>query len=70
MPKKLYWDGYENPQDYFKNAPEELLQKHYIRITDSEAAMIFTKALMLYRQTIPLLEANGAIYEELGIEVQ
>jgi hypothetical protein len=67
--KKLFWNGYKNPQDYFANAPEDLLQKHYGSIKDFEAAMSFTNSLMKYRHSFPLLEANGAIYDQLGIEV-
>jgi len=69
MTKKPYWHGYKDAKDYFTNAPDDLLQKHYLRIKDFEAAMIFTKAMMQYRDHFPLLQANGAIYDQLGLKV-
>jgi len=68
MTKKPHWHGYKNAEDYFANAPDDVLQKHYSRITNFETAMLFTKALMQYRNYLPVLEANGVIYEQLGIE--
>ena len=68
MPKKSYLDGYKNEEDYFKNAPDELLQKHYIKIEDFETSMIFTRLMMQYRQPFPLLTANYKIYDQLGID--
>ena len=70
MTKKPFWNGYKYAQDYFTNAPDDLLQKHYSLIKDFETSMIFTKALMQYRDCFPLLEPNGAIYDQLGIEVK
>ena len=70
MTKKPFWHGYKDAQDYFTNAPDDLLQKHYSRISDFETSMIFTKALMQYRDCFPLLESNGAIYDQLGLEVK
>ena len=68
MAKKVQWAGYKNEQDYFANAPDDLLQKHYKRITDFELAMTFTMLLKQYRNPWPLLQANQAIYDQLGIE--
>lgn len=70
MAKKSMYSGYKNPQDYFKNAPEELLQKHFASIVDFEASMLFTKALMQYRNPIPLLTPNYQILESMGLEVR
>ena len=69
MAKKSIYDGYANPQDYFANAPEELLQKHYASIRDFELSMAFTMALQQYRNPFPLLKPNASIYESLGLEI-
>jgi len=58
MKKNKEWAGYQTAEDYFKNAPDDLLQKHYLRITDFEIALSFTTALMQFRNPIPLLRAN------------
>lgn len=68
MKKNKQWCGYKDAEDYFKNAPLDLLQKHYRRITDFETSLSFTKALMQFRHPTPLLEANQAIYDAMGIE--
>jgi hypothetical protein len=68
MPRKSYLDGYKNEEDYFANAPVELLQKHYIKIEDFETSMIFQRLLMQYRNPWPLLTANYKIYDQLGID--
>jgi hypothetical protein len=62
------WAGYGNAENYFQNAPYDLLQKHYLRITDFETSLWFTNMLMQYRQPTPLLRANQAIYDAMGIE--
>jgi hypothetical protein len=68
MPKKSYLDGYKDEEDYFTNAPVEILQKHYGRIEDFEISMIFHRLMMQYRNPFPLLTPNYKIYEQLGIE--
>ena len=69
MNKRKAWFGYKNAEDYFANAPVELLQKHYLSIKDFEASMLFTKALRQYRNPWPLLTPNYAILESMGLEV-
>ena len=68
MKKDKQWFGYQDAEDYFKNAPDDLLQKHYRSITDFEASISFTAALRQFRHPWPLLEANQAIYDAMGIE--
>ena len=68
MKKNKGWFGYQNAEDYFKNAPDDLLQKHYSRITDFETSLSFTTALIQFRHPIPLLRANQAIYDSMGIK--
>jgi hypothetical protein len=68
MKKNKEWAGYQNAEDYFKNAPVDLIQKHYLRITDFETSLSFTTALMQFRHPTPLLRANQAIYDSMGIE--
>ena len=68
MPKKSYLDGYKDEEDYFTNAPDELLQKHYIKIEDFETSFIFHRLMMKYRNPFPLLTPNYKIYEYLGID--
>ena len=67
MAKKSYLDGYKDEEDYFANAPYELLQKHCFRITDFETSLIFHRLLMQYRNPFPLLKSNPAIYEAMGM---
>ena len=66
--KKTEWFGYQDAEDYFKNAPDELLQKHYSRIEDFETSMVFDRALRQFRNPWPLLEPNYKILEHLKIE--
>jgi hypothetical protein len=68
MKNNKEWAGYGNAENYFKNAPYNLLQKHYLRITDFETSVWFTNMLMQFRHPIPLLEANQAIYDAMGIK--
>jgi hypothetical protein len=66
--QKDWVKGYKTAEDYFKNAPIELLQKHYFRIKDFELSLAFTSMLMKYRNPIPLLQGNPELYEKMGIE--
>ena len=68
MKKNKEWAGYQTAENYFKNAPDDLLQKHYSRITDFETALWFTTALRQFRNPWPLLKANQAIYDSMGIK--
>ena len=67
MKKNKEWFGYENAENYFKNAPDDLLQKHCFRITDFETSLVFHRLLMQYRNPFPLLKSNPAIYEAMGM---
>ena len=69
MAKKSIYEGYSSPQDYFENAPVELLQKHYASIEDFEVSMLYNKALKQYRNPTPLLKPHYKILESMGLEI-
>jgi hypothetical protein len=66
--QKDWIKGYKTAEDYFTNAPDDLLQKHYFRIKDFELSLAFNSMLMKYRNPFPLLEANPELYENMGIK--
>jgi hypothetical protein len=66
--QKDWIKGYKTAEDYFTNAPYELLQKHYFRIKDIELSLAFSSMLLKYRNPCPLLEANPELYEKMGIK--
>jgi len=69
MPKKRIWAGYKNLEDYFANAPEDLLQRHFSQIHDFESSLLFTKALRQYRNPTPLLRPSYKVLESMGLGV-
>jgi hypothetical protein len=67
MAKKSIYLGFKDAEDYFTNASDQILQKHYRSIEDFETSMLFMKALWQYRNVVPLLTPNHKILKSMGL---
>jgi hypothetical protein len=58
MTKKPFWHGYKDAQDYFTNAPDDLLQKHYSRIKDFDGIDDIYKGFDAISRLLPFIRVK------------